>query len=146
MQIRPEYQVVDEYVQIASSLSAKYPNIFPGMDLNQVRCVAITNKTRSDKKKLWEVKAVPMPIRMDCPYGWYIVIHMDDWADMTDKRKQYLVASSMCAIPSDLEEGKVFQPDLKDYAVMLRTFGVDYMDKEEDELKDLLQDEVKWIN
>ena len=145
MQIKPEYQAVDEYAEIASALVAKYPEIFPAIDVSQIRCVAVTNKSRGEKKKLWTITAVGMPVRMDCPFGWYVVIFMDDWVEMGLLHRQYLVASSLCAMPADGEEGKIFHPDLKDYAVMLRTFGVDYLDKPADEMIDLLKGDIKWI-
>ena len=146
MQIKPEYEIVEEYSNIASLLIAKYPDVFSNVDVKKIRCVAITNKERTERKKIWEVKAVPMPIKMDCPYGWYVIIYLNDWVEMTEKRKQYLVASSMCAIPEEEQEGKVFPPDLKDYSVMVRTLGVDYMEKPDDELRDIIKENIKWVN
>lgn len=143
--IRPEYEQVNEFPSIASSLVAKYPDIFPGVEIDKMRCVAITNKERGEDKKLWEIRAVPMPIRMDCPYAYYVILFMSDWVNLSTKHRQLLVSDILCAIPADGEEGKIIQPDMKDFAVMLRTFGVDYLQKPADELTDLINDTVKWI-
>jgi len=143
-QLKLEYDIVDEFADIASALSAKYPEVFGGVDTTKIRCVAIINKERKDNAKMWEVKAVPMPIRMDCPYAWYVVIFLSDWAEMDEVHRQLFVADIMCSIPFDGEEGKVVRPDLNDYSVMLRTFGVDYMDKPTADLKNLLECDIKW--
>ena len=145
--IAPEYEVVPEFAEISSALVSKYPEIFPGVDADKIQCVAIVNKSRSEKKEtLWTVKAVPMPIRMDCPYAWYIELFMDDWVELTKKQRQLLVADALCSIPAGGEEGKVCQPNMKDYSVMLRTFGVDYLKKSDSELRDLVQDNIDWVS
>ena len=69
-QLKPEYEAIDEYDNIASQLVSKYPEVFGGIDCDKVRCVAITNKNRKEGKNLWEVRGVPAPISMDWPYSY----------------------------------------------------------------------------
>jgi len=142
-QVKKEYEVVEEYQSIASALVNKYPEVFGEMDVTKLRCVAIMNKDRKNDK-LWEVRPVPMPIRMDCPYAYYITIFNKDWVEMDEIRRQYLVADTLHAIPdSEDEEGKVIAHDAKYYNPMLRTFGPDFM--ENAKLKNMLESEVKWV-
>lgn len=142
-QSKPEYESIDEYSNIASQLINKYPEVFGQLDVDKIKCVAITNKERSDRKPLWEVRSVPYPIRMDCPYAYYIIVYMSDWVELDDAHKAALVAASLHAIPFESDkEGKVNQPDMKDYSNMLRTMGVDYMDSPD--IPNLLTDEVEW--
>ena len=142
MQVKPEYESVEEFTNIASALVSRFPEIYSGVDVDKIRCVAITNKSRGKKKKLWEVKAVDMPVRMDCPYAWYVTVYMEDWAEMDVVHRQHIVAESLCAIPEDGEEGKVVQQDMKGYSVIMRTFGIEHHQHEV--LPDLLQDDINW--
>ena len=144
MQQKPEYENVSEWETIASQLISKYPEVFGGIECDKIRCVAITNKERKEGKKMWEVRGVPAPISMDCPYSYYIVIYMSDWVELSEKRRSLLVASALMAIPNKEEktEGKTNPFDMKDYATMVRTFGVDYL--EDENAPDLLKDNVEW--
>tara|TARA_Y100000310_G_C20668395_1_gene808902 strand:- start:1042 stop:1488 length:447 start_codon:yes stop_codon:yes gene_type:complete len=144
VQATKEYEHLDEFDDLANKIVEKYPEIFYGVNLDEIRCVSITNKDRGEKQdKLWEVMPVKMPVRLDCKYGWYIVVYGSDWHKLIDKHKKLLVASALCAIPTgDNAEGKTKPLDYKDYAVMLRTFGVDYLDA--DTVPDILEEDVQW--
>jgi len=84
-----------------------------------------------------------MPIRMDCPYAYYLVIFMSDWNEMAEKHRKLLVASALLSIPTDEDkEGQVNQFDLKDFDIMVRTFGIDYLIK--DDVPDLIKEDIKW--
>ena len=143
-QNKREYEHLDEFSDIAKKVIEKYPEQFYDIDLDEIRCVAITNKERPEKQdKLWEVMPVKYPVRLDCKYGWYIVVHASDWQAMTDKHKKLLVAGSLCAIPTgDNSEGKTVPFDYKDYSTMLRTFQVDYLDR--DDVPDILAEDINW--
>lgn len=141
-QIKPEYEELDEFVTIANKLVKKYPDVFFGLDIAQVKCVSITNKNRGKKKHLWEVKSVPMPIRLDCPYRYYVILFRADWDEMEEKHKYLLVADALLTIPTEEDKETLNNFDLNDFDVMVRTFGVDYLQK--DGVPDILKDEVVW--
>jgi len=144
MQIKPEYEIVDEFTQHANSLKTRFPEIFDGIDVDKLKCVSITNKDRAQsKKKLWSILPVKMPIRMDCPYSYYVILFAQDWEELNDKMRLLLVADVLQSIPSDDDEGKVLSPDMHEYSVMLRTFGVDFMD-DESRVPHLIKDKVVW--
>ena len=142
-QLKKEYDEIQEFSDIASALVERYPNVFGGIDVSKICCVAIMNKTRPDSRpKLWEVLAVKMPVLMHCPYCWYVTIYNNDWVELPENLRQALVAEALQAIPRSLEEeGKVVAPDAKYYNAMLRTFGPDYI--ENPEFPNLLKDEVE---
>lgn len=142
MQVKPEFEIVAEFATLAQGLKAKYPDVFGAIDLDTIKCVGITNKERKPNKRLWESKPVVMPIKMDCPYTYYIVVYMKDWVELDETYRLLLVADALCSIPSADDEGKIIQPDMKDFSIMLRTFGVDYMDKQGS--PNLLKSDVKW--
>ena len=143
-QIKAEFENVDEFTKLANSLKTKYPEIFDGIDVAKLKCVSITNKERGKgKKKLWTVLPVKMPIRMDCPYSHYVIIFATDWEELNEKMRLMLVADVLQSIPVDDDEGKILPPDMHEFAVMLRTFGVDFMD-DESKVPHLIDDKVDW--
>jgi hypothetical protein len=147
-QTPPEYSALDEFMDLAKQLVEKHSEKFYGIDLEVVAARQITNKDRGEKNnKLYEVMAVKPPVREDCKYAFYIIIHQSDWNILEKKHKLLLIAQSLHSISldenGDMEEGKLNAPDMKDFSSMLRTFGPDYLVK--DNVPDLLDDEVKWI-
>ena len=148
-QTAPEYASLEEFTELATKLLEKQGSKFEGIDLNVIAARAITNKDRSEKNpKLYEILAVKPPVREDCKYAYYVIIHQSDWDVLEKKHKLLLIAQALHAIPLDengeMEEGKVNSPDMKDFAPMLRTFGPDYLVK--DNVPDLLDDEIKWVD
>ena len=143
-QTKREYEHLDEFNTIATKIVDKYPEQFYGVELDEIRCVSVVNKERPERQeKLWELMPVKYPIRLDCKYGWYVVVYGSDWSALVDKHKKLLVASILCGIPTgDDSEGKTITFDYKDYATMLRTFGVDYLDSED--VPDILEEDVEW--
>jgi len=148
LQTKPEYERLDEYTTLAEQIVEKHSGVFAGVDTKLIRAFLITNKERSEKKpKLFDIKAVSDPVRMDLEYGHYVIFHQEDWNMLEQKHKLLLVAQTLCAIVIDengeMIEGKVNAFDMKDYSTMLRTFGTDYLIK--DNVPDLLEDDIKWI-
>jgi len=144
-QLKPEYVALDEFADIAQKLIDKYPEVFGGIDISTIKCVSITNKDCPEKRKNkpYEVKGVPQPIRMDCPFSYYVVLYQSDWVEREDRHKTILTAAILQAIPADIEtEGKVNTYYLKDYYKMQKNFGVDYL--ESDDIPDLLADGFTW--
>mgnify|MGYP006995705927 FL=1 len=142
-QIKAEFENVDEFAKYAKGLKTKYPEIFDGIDVDKLKCVSITNKERGKgKKKLWSILSVKQPIRMDCPFSYYVILFASDWAELNDKMRLLLVADVLQSVPTDDDEGKVLSPDMHEFAVMVRTFGADFMDNEK--VPHLLDDKVNW--
>jgi hypothetical protein len=149
MQVKPQYEQLDEYRELAKKLINHYPDRFYHIDLDQVRAYSITNKDRSQTNpKLFEMGAVKMPVLKDCTFSHYIVVHQSDWDILDRKHKLLLIAQTLLAIPAD-ENGEMLQEkvntfDMKDFSPMLRTFGPDYLVK--DNVPDLLYDTVSWVD
>jgi hypothetical protein len=140
-QIKPEYEIIDDFRTMSVKLVEKYPDVLDGVNAASIRCVAITNKDPKENKPLWELRAVPMPIRLDCPYSHYVIVNMADWATLDDKHKALLAFDVLCSISRDGDE-KVVPFDLKDHSVVLRTVGVDYMKRAD--VPDILNDNIQW--
>lgn len=142
--IKPEYQVIEEFNDLATQIVEKYPDIFYGIDVDKIRCVAITNKNRPEKKdKLWDTKGVPMPILMDCPYEYYVTVFSNDWEEMDKKHRLLLICEVLNGIEVT-EDGKVVPMDSKGYKIMFRTFkSIDYL--QEANIPDILEENIDWI-
>lgn len=138
-QIKPEYEVIEDFRKIAVKLVDKFPELFNGINPNEIRAVGITNKETKDDKEPFEVKPVPMPIRMDCPYSYYIVFNMQFWVGMDREHQQVQVLKALCRVSPD-NDGKVLPYDLKDTKIVVRNFGVDYM---KTKVPDILSDDYK---
>lgn len=145
-QDRPEYEAVKEFNSWANQLVKKYPEEFYGIDVDKIRCVKITNKERPEKRaKLWELIPVKMPMLMDSPYGYYVVLYSSDWDALPENLRLVLIAEILHGFPKDEAEGKVIPFDTKGYGAMFRTFGsIDYM--EDSSVPHLLKEDVKWIS
>lgn len=140
-QVKPTFEPVAEFTDIAKKIVDKYSDVFASVDVENIKCLAINNKTRSEKKGLWDIKAIPEYALPDCPFAYYVIIYLDDWTEMPDKIKNRLVADVLFAIPED--KGKTKTYDLRAHSPMIRAFGVDFMDSEDGD--DPLANEVKWI-
>ncbi len=140
-QIRPEYEVIEEFKAIAAKLVEKYPEVLDGINPNAVRCVGVTNKDPKEGKPLWEVRPVPMPIRLDCPYDYYVIVNAHDWSSWSPNHQALLAMDVLCSLSRE-GDGKVVPFDLKDHAVMLRTVGVDYMKRAD--VPDIINDQIDW--
>ena len=140
--IKLEYAEVPEFMTIAEQLVKKFPNVFANVDCTLIQCVAIMNKQRKEGAARWKVTPVTMPIRMNCPYAYYVTIFNDDWAELDESHRQGLIAEVMMAVNTE-EEGKTIKQDANYYNVMLRTFGPDYMD--DPKLPNMLKDTIKWV-
>jgi hypothetical protein len=125
-QHRPEFEGIDEFKGIATKLVDKFPQVFNGINPNEIRLVGVVNKEPTDKKPPYEIKPVPMPIRMDCPYSYYVIMSMADWVGMDLKHQQVLVFNMLCSVSPE-NDGRIIPFDLKDHAIVVRNFGVDYM-------------------
>jgi len=137
--IKPEYEPLEDFNEVAKALCVKYPDIFADIDPDAIRCYCINNKERPEKTKPWELKPVQYPIRLDCDYAWYVTLYLNEWEEMSDKRRAILVASVLCGIG---EDGKMNPFDLKDFDLMVRSFGLDYQDSED--VPDIINDNFDW--
>ena len=146
-QTKPEYERLDEYKELAAKIIDRYPDRFYGIELDRIQAYMITNKeSKEDSQKLFEVHAVKMPILLDSKCSHYVVVYSNDWLSMEEAHKLLLIAQTLCAIPLD-ENGqmvmeKVNTFNMKDFSPMLRTFGTDYLIR--DNVPNLLQEEVAW--
>ena len=140
-QAKPEFVTLKEFRDIADQLLKKYPDKLEGIDVKEVTCVAITNKEPKTVKPEYEIKPVPFPIRLDCPYGYYIVVNGQQWDTMGAKAKPVLVLKALSQLSRE-GDGKVVPLDLKDQHFLVKKLGVDYLTNPD--IPDILNDNVDW--
>ena len=141
-QIEPIYEEIPEFIELADKIIQKYNTEFANIDVTKLVCVGITNKERSEKKKqLWDMKPITAPISMFCSKEYVVVFYRKDWDSMDEKYRLLAVADVLCSIPPG-GGGAVTPMDYKDHSMMLRTFGVDYLDNPK--APDILATDVNW--
>ena len=146
-QEKPNYEVNDEFNGMAIQLVEKYSEKFDQIEIDKVCCVNLTNKTRKEVEgavdRIWKLKAVKMPEAIHNPYGWYVVLHSNDWEEMSEKHKLALVADVLHGIPNALDnEGKVNAYDTKGYRAIFQTLSLDYLNNPD--IPHLLDEDVEW--
>lgn len=146
-QDKPEYEVNDEFNNMAAQLVEKYVEKFSNVEIDKVCCVNLSNKTRKEKEgcveRIWSLQAVKMPVAIHCPYSWYVVLYSHDWEEMSEKHKVALVADVLHGLPNGIDnEGKVNPCDTKGYLSVFKTLGINYLD--DPNIPHLLEDEVTW--
>lgn len=148
-QVKPEYEELEDFNQIAVQIVNKYPELFGGVDpeeyVDKIKCVAITNKERKEGKDLIEkITGIGYPVKLYCEISYLVVVYMNDWNQMDSKNKSALVLSALRRIPFDPDkEGSLNSLDLKDDSTLVRTLGVDYLLR--DDIPDILSDDVDWL-
>lgn len=133
-QIKPIYAEVKEFKKIAKDVLKNTAEIFPSVDedefVDNIKVVAITNKQRKEGKELVNIKGVPNPVRMFCSCAYVVEMYLDDWSELDDVQREWLVLSILKRIPTDSEkEGKVLPLDYKDDGLIVRTVGPDWVNK-----------------
>lgn len=146
-QDKPEYEVNEEFNIMATQLVEKYIDKFSNVEIGRVRCVNLMNKSRKEKEgsseRIWKINAVKMPMAMDSPFLWYVVLHSHDWEDLSEKHKFALVADILHGLPNEIDnQGKVNACDTKGYHSIFKTFGIDYLD--DPDIPHLINEDVKW--
>jgi len=123
-----EYTELSDMRQQMTELADRYPDKFDKLPEDRFRCFAIVNNSRSGKKsKIWEMYPVPKPLNEIVGIDMAVVVHLDDWASMTDGQRSLLVADILLSIK--LKEGKLsfVAFDVQDHSEMIRNFGLDYL-------------------
>tara|TARA_B100001778_G_scaffold334029_1_gene344079 strand:- start:6401 stop:6838 length:438 start_codon:yes stop_codon:yes gene_type:complete len=142
-QVAPNYEELPEFLHIADQLVDRYPEVFGGIELNRIAAFAVTNKDRKDASKpIWEVVSIKPPVSILCNKDYTINVFQNSYEALDTKHKAVLVADALNAISTE-GKGKVNPKDLKEYAVMIRTLGVDFMDNPD--IPDILNDDVNWV-
>ena len=144
-QEKPNYEVNDEFNNMAVKIVEKYPEKFDNIEVDKVCCVNV-DKDRKDSggvDRVWKLKAVKMPEAIHNPYGWYVVLHQSDWEELSEKHKLALVADVLHGLPNDLDsEGRVNPCDTKGYLAIFNTLSIDYLN--DPSIPHLLDDDVTW--
>lgn len=142
-QVAPNYEELPEFLDIADQLIDRFPDMFGQIDLGRISAFAVTNKDRKDASKpIWEIMPVKPPVSILCNKDYIINVFQNSYEELGEKHKAVLVADALNAISTE-GKGKLNPKDLKEYAVMVRTLGVDFM--ENPDIPDLLNENVEWV-
>lgn len=142
MKVKPIYDECTEFRDIAEKIIKKYPSEFGGIDSSLIKCYAVSNKERPDKKKMWTVSVIKSPVSEDVKtHRYFFEIYMTDWMELNDAQKSVFVAEALCSLPFDGEEKKI-TPDVQGYRRIFSTFGLDFMN--DPNLPDIIKTNVTF--
>jgi predicted metallopeptidase len=125
----PKWLKCDELKPIVSELVQMFPD-----QLNHIRPASIGYAAFSKKKSKYGAKVYPMrPM-----YGLFsaieyiIAVHLESWAISTKSKKYLLILHELMHIPAEGFESvskkyrKTVDHDVKDFAILLREYGIDW--------------------
>ena len=140
-QKKPEWKEIDEYIDLAEKMIAKCPERFKGIDVSRIVAYGCTNKPRPEKKlKLYEMSGETEPQCFTNSKQYFVMFFMEDWNLANDELREWLVFSALERI--DLSNpGKVLPYDYRDQAVLVRTVGADWQQR--NDLPSILRDNVR---
>jgi len=121
------------YKNIATQLCKKYPNIFPGYNLNEILFLEENEKT--PKNKFYDVKAIKEPYSFTTQQKFIITYYVNNLSTLTNAQKNILIMESLMKV--DLDNEKIINFDSKGFYTIFAKFGVDFLENNsvEDPLK-----------
>lgn len=132
---------MEEFYEIAKDLSNKYYDLFGTRDYSRIRAYAVVNKNRQDDSQpWWSVIQVKDPLCDIFEVDYVFKLFLNDWDAMMDKNKYLLIADALLSIDPVNDRIKKF--DVQDHSLMIKNFGLDYL--ENSESPDILRDKFEW--
>jgi predicted metallopeptidase len=126
-QIKPEWEIVKEAEDIVARLCELYPDKLGHVNHEVVGCAQMINKEKPDSAPLAKIMGVKSPLSLYSTKQYVVAFHKNTWDSLTHPQKSVLVMSMLLRIPDD-SDGGLLAEDLKDLKVLVRAFGVDYID------------------
>jgi hypothetical protein len=138
---KPQYVELDEFYEIVDKLSNKYYDLFGTIEPDRIKSFAVMNKSRQDDTApWWSIIQVREPLCDIFHVDYVFKLFLNDWESMMEKNKYLLVADALLSIDPVNERVKKF--DVQDHSLMIRNFGLDYL--ESDVAPDILNDNFDW--
>ncbi len=143
-QTAPAWTEIEEFPKMVERLVSKYPERFSGIEPDWLVAYAITNKEKPEgKAKSYEMTGATEPESFTNSKKYFFKTYMNDWEARSEESKLMLVLSALLRVdPENPESGKVGPFDYRDQAIMVRTFGADWMYK--GRLPHLLNDDIEF--
>jgi len=141
VKLKPQYVELEEFYEIAKSLSNKYYDLFGTRDHSRIRAYAIVNKSRQDDSQpWWSVIQVKDPLCDIFEVDYVFKVFLNDWDSMMDNNRYLLIADALLSIDPVNDRIKKF--DIQDHSLMIKNFGLNYL--ENSESPDILNDKFEW--
>jgi len=136
-----DWKVSSEAKDIADELSRKFISTLSGVNPEEVSCIIAMDGSAPNKgETLAAIRKVndKTKIATGTSFNFIIEIYADNWFDLSEIQKQWVILHELLHIDPNSEDIKLRKHDVEDFAAILRNYGVDYIDSD---LPDLLDDE-----
>ena len=141
VKLKPQYIELDDFYQISNQLSDRHFDLFGPRSECRMKAYAICNKSRQDDSQpWWNIIQVRDPLCDIFEVDYVFKLFLSDWESMSDVNKYLLVADALLSIDPVNERVKKF--DVQDHSLMIRNFGLDYV--ESGDAPDILKDTFIW--
>ena len=144
-QIKPEWEEISEFLNMAKKVIEKYPDEVGHADPDALIAYKCTNKTKPESKtKLYEMKGQAEPEAFTNQKKYFVKMYHDVWDNMDESNRLLLIFSALKRIDAENpESGKVSGCDMHDQSFMARTFGVDWATRSD--VPNILNDKIRLI-
>ena len=141
------YSRITEAEEIIKKLCEKYPDVMWAVRPETITCYGIENKEKPKSSnvlaKVKSVKGSEKAIFQEnnIKARYIIELYWNEYNEWSEKKKQYVLFHELLHVHPEF--GRLIKHDSEDFAILLNTAGVKWVDKV-NELPDLLHDDVKF--
>lgn len=124
-----EWREDTEVQGLAIQVQERFPDELSHIDIGMLRFARFTNTKTS---KAMEIKANSLPIKIDCPYAYYLITNEYAWKQLNDNQKTlkvyealYQIAEGGCDETSE-NYTALKKPDVRGHSIVLARAGNDW--------------------
>jgi hypothetical protein len=128
--VKPEFLQSKEADEVVVKLCNLYPNHLGHVEPKIVGCVSIANKEKNETQPDSRIRGIHQPDAMFCSVQYVLCFYQDCWDKYTSAQRSMMLFKNLIRIPDteDGPDGSVLKEDLQDSKMLVKAFGVDYME------------------
>lgn len=128
--VKPEWNIHKEANEMVAKLCEMHPRHLGHISAGDIGCVAISNKDKGETQDDCRIRGVREPDSLFSTVKYVIVFFQECWDKYNPAQRSMMLFRNLIRIPDteDGLDGSVLKQDLQDVRVLVKTFGVDYMD------------------
>lgn len=131
--IKSEWIIHKEAYNLVVKLCEMHPRHLGHLAPDMIGCVSIANKEKGETQPPSKIRGIRMPDALFSSVRYVIEFYQDIWEKYTPAQRAALIFKNLVRIPDsdDGPDGSILKQDLQDVRVLVKSFGVDYMDNPE---------------
>ena len=128
--VKCEWIIHKEANEMVAKLCEMHPRHLGHITPATIGCVSISNKDKGDTQDDCRIRGVRQPDSLFSSVQYVIVFFQECWDKYNSAQRAAMLFRNLIRIPDaeDGPDGSVLKQDLQDIRVLVKAFGVDYMD------------------